>query len=494
MASPAPLVRPPIPGSRGTSGAKVPRLGLAIPPAPGQRAVNTIAAPPLAEGLALPPLQMPSRTGPPKLSLATPMGSSQAPQASVGAQRKIGPPLQMPSASGASSDESANSRTNSFSQGSQFNGSVSTASSMSDYARMLSTPNEPGSAASSSASQGMERDGSMQGIVADLKKLELEKGRPLDVEDLDDAGWRAARKEGRIEELGSLGEGAGGAVTRCRLKGGETVFALKVITTDPNPDVKKQIIRELSFNKSCASKHICLYYGAFMDDTQGTIGITMEFCEGGSLDSIYREVKKLGGRTGEKVLGRVAEGVLNGLVYLHGRRIIHRDIKPSNILLTRSGEVKLCDFGVSGEFGTKGDASTFIGTSYYMAPERITGQSYTITSDVWSLGVTLLEVAQHRFPFPADGTEMNPRAGLIDLLTYIVRQQIPRLKDEPENNIKWSENFKYFVECCLDKEATRRATPWKMLEHPWIQEMHAKKVNMYAFLKKVWDWQDKPTE
>jgi mitogen-activated protein kinase kinase len=173
----------------------------------------------------------------------------------------------------------------------------------------------------------------------------------------------------------------------------------------------------------------------------------MEFCEGGSLDSIYREVKKLGGRTGEKVLGKIAEGVLNGLTYLHSKKIIHRDIKPSNILLCRNGQVKLCDFGVSGEFGTKGDANTFIGTSYYMAPERITGQSYTITSDVWSTGVTLLEVAQHRFPFPADGTEMQPRAGLIDLLTYIVRQPIPKLKDEPESGIKWSESFKYFIEC-----------------------------------------------
>ena len=75
------------------------------------------------------------------------------------------------------------------------------------------------------------------------------------------------------------------------------------------------------------------------------------------------------------------------------------------------------------------------------------GQSYTITSDVWSLGVTLLEVAQHRFPFPADGTEMNPRAGLIDLLTYIVRQPIPQLKDEAEHKLKWSDMFKYFIEC-----------------------------------------------
>jgi mitogen-activated protein kinase kinase len=233
----------------------------------------------------------------------------------------------------------------------------------------------------------------------------------------------------------------------------------------------------------------------------------MEFCEGGSLDSVYKEVQKLGGRTGEKVLGKVAEGVLNGLTYLHKHRIIHRDIKPSNILLCRNGQVKLCDFGVSGEFGTKGDANTFIGTSYYMAPERITGQSYTITSDVWSLGVTLLEVAQHRFPFPADGTEMQPRAGLIDLLTYIVRQPIPKLKDEPDNGVKWSDNMKYFIECwsvlsgfflgdytnnpsSLEKDPPRRATPWRMADHPWMVEMRAKKVNMSTFLKQVWDWKD----
>lgn len=123
-----------------------------------------------------------------------------------------------------------------------------------------------------------------------------------------------------------------------------------------------------------------------MDVSSATISIIMEFCEGGSLDSIYREVKKLEGRTGEKVLGKIAEGVLEGLTYLSGRKIIHRglwfpeylrillllnqgtDIKPSNILLCRNGQVKLCDFGVSGELiGSKGNADTFIGTSYYMA-------------------------------------------------------------------------------------------------------------------------------
>lgn len=450
-------------------------------------------------------LHIPPRAHPPKLSLATPMGTAHTPQEHPTQSKRRLPPLQIGSGlsatggGGGSSDESAHSRTNSFGANTTQNGSVSTTSSYSalNFVEMLRSDGDPQSASGSlyssssahSAGVGMEREGSTQALP-DLEKLSLEKGRPLDVEDLDDSGWKAAKKEGRLVELGSLGEGAGGAVTRCILKGGKTVFALKIITTDPNPDVKKQIVRELSFNKSCASEHICQYYGAFMDDTSGTIGISMEFCEGGSLDSIYREVKKLGGRTGEKVLGKVAEGVLNGLTYLHGHRIIHRDIKPSNILLTRQGQVKLCDFGVSGEFGTKGDANTFIGTSYYMAPERITGQSYTITSDVWSLGVTLLEVAQHRFPFPADGTEMNPRAGLIDLLTYIVRQPIPKLKDEPENKLRWSDNFKYFIECCLEKDANRRATPWHITKHPWMVEMKQKRVDMTQFLRTVWDWQD----
>ncbi|KAI9049291.1 hypothetical protein LZ554_007136 [Drepanopeziza brunnea f. sp. 'monogermtubi'] len=441
----APLLRPPVPSSRSNGGVRTPRLGLAIPPSPTARPVNGAATRP--PGLSLQMPSMPSRPALPRLQLATPMGTSQAPYEQ--------PPLQngRPSVQGTAG--------HSASGGKRSEGGV-----------------------------GTDRDGGMTGLEA-FDKLSLERGRTLDVEELDDDGWRVASMEKRIEEISSLGEGAGGAVTKCVLKGGKTIFALKIITTNPDPDVKKQIVRELGFNKDCASEHICRYYGAFVEPSTATISIAMEFCEGGSLDSIYREVKKLGGRTGEKVLGKISEGVLNGLTYLHGKKIIHRDIKPSNILLCRNGQVKLCDFGVSGEFGTKGDANTFIGTSYYMAPERITGQSYTITSDVWSTGVTLLEVAQHRFPFPADGTEMQPRAGLIDLLTYIVRQPIPKLKDEPDAGIKWTDNFKYFIECCLEKEPSRRASPWRMLEHPWMIEMRSKRVNMSHFLSTVWGWEEK---
>ncbi|GAO18422.1 hypothetical protein UVI_02046900 [Ustilaginoidea virens] len=490
LSSPAPpVLRPALPGGR--PGGRTPRLGLAIPPSPNAKALGSQAAQTVSSR---PPL--------PTLHLATPMGSQitpyEQPPRSQGAQPGH-------SADGGSESSAAHSRSDSFgpldgktsnptSAGSQFS-ALSFASQFGiPVTRAQGTPDPISAVGSliSERSEGgvpMERDSSLQGLEA-FDLLSLEKARNADVEELDDEGWRIASVEKRVVELGNLGEGAGGAVTKCILKGGKTVFALKVITTNPDPDVKKQIVRELGFNKECASEHICRYYGAFVDPSTATISIAMEFCEGGSLDSIYKEVHRLGGRTGEKVLGKIAAGVLGGLTYLHTRRIIHRDIKPSNILLCRNGAVKLCDFGVSGDFGTKGEANTFIGTSYYMAPERITGKSYTINSDVWSTGVTLLEVAQHRFPFPADSSEMQPQTGLIDLLTYIVRQPVPVLKDEPDKDVYWSDNFKYFIASCLEKLPHRRGSPWKMLEHPWMLEMQAKRVNMVKYLSFVWGWDE----
>jgi mitogen-activated protein kinase kinase len=174
--------------------------------------------------------------------------------------------------------------------------------------------------------------------------------------------------------------------------------------------------------------------------------MAMEYCEGGSLDAVYRQVKHLGGRLGERPLRVISENILIGLIYLHRHRIIHRDIKPSNILFSREGKVKLCDFGVSGDIGPEDEAYTCIGTSYYMAPERISGQKYTITSDIWSLGITLLEVAYSRFPFPMDEDKSQPRLALFDFIAYIIGEPI-ELQDEPNYKVTWSKGFKSFIDC-----------------------------------------------
>lgn len=316
MSSPVPLLRPPQPGGRakGPGGMK---LGLAIPPSPSQRPVGPEAEKPSE----IPRFSLASKSNAPKLSLATPMGTQGPP---VEGGRPAKPKLTM----SISSDNSSRSRSDSHNDLSMpASASSSTYSSLSFINTNHRGTPDPSSAISSIYSEGgtsMERENSMGGVAIDFEKLSLEKGGPIDVEDLDDEGWNAASDQKKIIEKGPLGEGAGGAVTRCILEGGKTVFALKIITTSPDPDVKKQILRELKFNRFCTSDFICRYYGAFMDKSSSTISIAMEFCEGGSLDSIYREVKKLGGRTGEKVLGRIAEGVLHGLTYLNSRKIIHR--------------------------------------------------------------------------------------------------------------------------------------------------------------------------
>jgi mitogen-activated protein kinase kinase len=248
MSNPAPLLRPPIPGSRNT-GARTPRLGLAIPPSPNARPVNTM---PDLSSLSLKTSALSLQTSSPqpsatrssgrpslpKLQLATPMGSTSSYDVSL----KNGRPsaIQGASASGGSESSAAHSMS-SFGHDGKMSGPTSAGSqysalSFASQYGMLNQPKgtpDPASAAGSSYSNaseggvGMERDGSMTG-PPEYDQATLERARTLDVEALEDEGWRIAHMEKRVIELGSLGEGAGGAVTRCILKGGKTVFALKV--------------------------------------------------------------------------------------------------------------------------------------------------------------------------------------------------------------------------------------------------------------------------
>ncbi|KAJ9475423.1 MAP kinase kinase MKK1/SSP32 [Pseudozyma hubeiensis] len=291
---------------------------------------------------------------------------------------------------------------------------------------------------------------------------------------------------GNFEMLSRLGEGASGEVHKVRHRPTGLIMAKKTISTSPNPAIHRQILRELAFNRSCHSDYIVRYYGAFLEEQDTSIAICMEYAEAGSLDAIYKKVKSRNGRTGEKVLGKVAECVLKGLSYLHERKIIHRDIKPSNIVVTRQGQIKLCDFGVSGEL-INSVAGTFTGTSFYMAPERIRGLAYTITSDVWSLGLTILEVASNRFPFPAEG---EPPLGPIDLLSYVVNMKVPELQDDEKAGVKWSRALRDFIERCLEKEPTKRPGPHKMISHPFIRKSETRQPqpDIAKFVADVYGW------
>lgn len=160
------------------------------------------------------------------------------------------------------------------------------------------------------------------------------------------------------------------------------------------------------------------------------------------------------------MLGKITESVLAGLVYLYeAHRIMHRDIKPSNILVNSRGNIKLCDFGVATET-VNSIADTFVGTSTYMAPERIQGGAYTVRSDVWSVGLTVMELAVGRFPFDTSDVAAGDRAsagpmGILDLLQQIVHESAPKL---PKSDA-FPPILHDFVGKCLLKKPEERPTP-----------------------------------
>ncbi|EGV60114.1 Pkinase-domain-containing protein [Yamadazyma tenuis ATCC 10573] len=312
-------------------------------------------------------------------------------------------------------------------------------------------------------------------------------GPEKDLSELMPDDWQILANSDQIVELNKLGEGNGGSVSKCRLRNGNKIFAMKLINTDSNPDIQKQIVRELQYNRLVSSENIVKYYGTFLIENQSMIGITMEYMGGKSLDAIYKRVIEIdpSNRVNEKVMGKIAESILKGLNYLHQQKIIHRDIKPSNILLDFQGNIKLCDFGVSGEV-VNSLATTFVGTQYYMAPERIMGKPYTVNCDIWSLGLTLLEVSTGKFPF-TNVDSLNTNLGPIELLQLILEYE-PKLEDIPQENIFWSDSFKNFIHYCLIKNTEERPSPRQMLQHPWIISQQTVKVRMDKFVQQLWNY------
>lgn len=304
------------------------------------------------------------------------------------------------------------------------------------------------------------------------------------INDLTEYDWKILQERNLIETLEVLGEGNGGSVKKCRtLTRKPAVFALKIITTDPSPEFQKQMVRELNYNRKFDSPYIVKYYGTFLDESSSSIYICMEYMGGRSLDAVYKTFREREGRLSEKPLGKIASSVLKGLAYLNESKVMHRDIKPQNILLDSLGNVKLCDFGVSGDV-VNSLASTYIGTSFYMAPERIKNEPYSISCDVWSVGLTVLEGALGEFPFIRESSpdlQISP----LELLIMIIEFE-PNLEDEPEDGIKWSKGFKDFIKVCLTKEGRERPSPRQMLEHPWLKKMMEKNVRMDKLVEFCW--------
>ncbi|KAJ3080851.1 MAP kinase kinase (MEK), partial [Quaeritorhiza haematococci] len=251
---------------------------------------------------------------------------------------------------------------------------------------------------------------------------------------------RLKLKDEDLQFIEELGAGSGGTVAKVLYKPTGNIMAKKIINVvvvdeSERERTEKRILRELKILKICKSPYIVEFYGAFAHD--GDISICMEFMDLGSLDYIYRKL----GPVPEEVVAKITVPVLQGLMYLYDtHKIVHRDIKPSNILLNSKGAIKIADFGVSKELINGTMARTFTGTQGYLAPERVReGRIHSVESDVWSLGLTLMEIATARFPFPPEGAP--PLPSVLDLLRYIEEEPAPCLPPG-----KFSPEFEAFTQ------------------------------------------------
>lgn len=241
------------------------------------------------------------------------------------------------------------------------------------------------------------------------------------------------------------------------------LMAMKEIRLELDDAKFTTILKELVILHECVSPYIIDFYGAFYQE--GAVYMCIEYMDGGSIDKLYD------GGIPENILRKITHATVHGLKCLKDdHNIIHRDVKPTNILANTRGQVKICDFGVSGNL-VASIAKTNIGCQSYMAPERISGGSmsqsgnadgtYSVQSDVWSLGLTIIECALGRYPYPPEVSST-----IFGQLNAIVEGEPPTLPAEG-----FSEIAHDFVRGCTNKVPLKRPTYAAMLKHPWLASL-----------------------
>ncbi|XP_077449124.1 misshapen-like kinase 1 isoform X4 [Stigmatopora argus] len=282
---------------------------------------------------------------------------------------------------------------------------------------------------------------------------------------LDDIDLAALRDPAGIFELVEVvGNGTYGQVYKGRhVKTGQ-LAAIKVM--DVTEEEEEEIKAEINMLKKYSHhRNIATYYGAFVKKSppghDDQLWLVMEFCGAGSVTDLVKNTK--GSSLKEDWIAYICREILRGLSHLHTHKVIHRDIKGQNVLLTENAEVKLVDFGVSAQLDrTVGRRNTFIGTPYWMAPEVIAcdenpDSTYDYRSDIWSLGITAIEMAEGAPPL----CDMHPMRALF----LIPRNPPPKLKSK-----KWSKKFIDFIEACLVKTYPSRPSTEQLLKHSFIRD------------------------
>uniref|UniRef100_A0A8B9H6E1 non-specific serine/threonine protein kinase n=1 Tax=Astyanax mexicanus TaxID=7994 RepID=A0A8B9H6E1_ASTMX len=260
-----------------------------------------------------------------------------------------------------------------------------------------------------------------------------------------------------FDVLEKLGEGSYGSVFKAHYKETGEIVAIKQVPVESD---LQEIIKEISIMQQCNSPHVVRYYGSYFKNSD--LWIVMEYCGAGSVSDIIRQRNKT---LAEDEIAAILQSTLKGLEYLHFMRKIHRDIKAGNILLNSEGQAKLADFGVAGQLtDTMAKRNTVIGTPFWMAPEVIQEIGYNCVADIWSLGITAIEMAEGKPPY----ADIHPMRAI-----FMIPTNPPPTFRNPD---QWSEPFRDFVSQCLVKNPENRATATQLLQHPFIKSAKSNSV------------------
>jgi len=327
--------------------------------------------------------------------------------------------------------------------GSAASGHFSSSASSSAASSSASSSSSSSHSSSSSSAAASSSSASAGGGVSLLSG----RGGVFDISNVDDPS-------SLFDLHDQVGEGAHGSVFKARFKPTDTEVAVKMIHIT-TPEARDSIKNEIDILERCSDANIVKYHGCFFQGD--TLWVVMDFCGLGAV----ADLRGVLGSLSEEQIAAIVYFTLHGVSYLHSLGLIHRDLKSDNLLLTHRGELKIADFGVSAQLTKTAKAQTTIGTPLFMSPEVLDGQAYDSKADIWSLGVTLIEMA--------DGVPPHHEHQVLRAMMLIAEGDSPTVR-QPE---QWSEQLLDFLACTLRKRPSERPSAQQLLSHPFMARSDA---------------------